>query len=102
MLWIGIIEFGVLMVAFYVLRRSEVIGLKWDAIDFYANTIMIKHTVTRNNLYEKGKIISRDSTKTKSSHRTLPLVPLYREMRLQNAERFAAGVTILKTLIISM
>ena len=27
-------EFGVIMAAFYGLRRSEIVGLKWDAIDF--------------------------------------------------------------------
>lgn len=28
------IELGVILAAFYGLRRSEVVGLKWDAIDF--------------------------------------------------------------------
>lgn len=38
------LEIPVLLAAFYGLRRSEVIGLKWDAIDFENNTIVIKHT----------------------------------------------------------
>ena len=36
-------EFGVIMAAFYGLRRSEVVGLKWDAIDFENKTISIHH-----------------------------------------------------------
>ncbi len=31
------------MTAFYGLRRSEALGLKWDAIDFERNTITIRH-----------------------------------------------------------
>lgn len=38
-------ELMILMTAFYGLRRSEVLGLKWDAFDFENNTITIKHTV---------------------------------------------------------
>lgn len=33
------IEFAVLVAAFYGLRRSEIVGLKWDAIDFENKTI---------------------------------------------------------------
>ena len=36
-------EFGVIMAAFYGLRRSEVVGLKWDVIDFENETIRIQH-----------------------------------------------------------
>ena len=32
------IELGVILAAFYGLRRSEVVGLKWDAIDFEKKT----------------------------------------------------------------
>ena len=32
-------ELMILMTAFYGLRRSEVLGLKWDAFDFENNTI---------------------------------------------------------------
>lgn len=39
------IEFAVIMGAFYGLRRSEIIGLKWDAIDFEKKTLTIKHVV---------------------------------------------------------
>ena len=40
------IELGVILGAFYGLRRSEAVGLKWYAIDFKKKTITIRHTVT--------------------------------------------------------
>ena len=75
-------EFGVIMAAFYGLRRSEVVGLKWDAIDFEQNTITIRHTVTSCDLDGKRVLVASDTTKTKSSMRTLPLVPFMRERLL--------------------
>ncbi|MCH5287273.1 MAG: site-specific integrase [Christensenellaceae bacterium] len=77
------LELPVMLAAFYGLRRSEVVGLKWDAIDFAANTITIKHTVASCVIDGKRMEIASDTTKTKSSMRTLPLVPLFREMLLQ-------------------
>ena len=35
------IELGVILAAFYGLRRSEVVGLRWEAIDFQKKTITI-------------------------------------------------------------
>lgn len=68
------IELAVILGAFYGLRRSEVVGLKWDAIDYERKTITIKHTVTEVTVDGKVTIIDKERTKTKSSHRTLPLV----------------------------
>lgn len=76
------LELPVMLAAFYGLRRSEVVGLKWDAVDFKANTITIRHTVTTCNLDGKQLVIASDTTKTKSSMRTLPLVPIFREKLL--------------------
>jgi len=72
------LELGVILGAFYGLRRGEVVGLKWSAIDFEANTITIEHTVTTAFFDGKGHIIEDDTTKSKSSFRTLPLVPQFR------------------------
>ena len=63
----------ILLTAFYGLRRSEVLGLKWSAIDFVNKTITIKHTIVEVKINGKNKILGKDRTKTKSSHRTLPL-----------------------------
>ena len=68
------LELPVLVAAFYGLRRGEVVGLRWDAIDFERNTITIRHTVTSTLIDGKERIIAQDSAKTKSSMRTLPLV----------------------------
>lgn len=75
-------ELPVLLGAFYGLRRSEIVGLKWSAIDFEQNTITISHTVTSCNLDGKCVIVAKDTTKTKSSRRTLPLVPYFHEKLL--------------------
>ncbi len=55
---------------YYGLRRSELLGLRWGAIDFGKGEIAINHTVVRG---EHGDIF-RDNVKTKSSHRYLPLL----------------------------
>ncbi len=68
-----VLHLVILLTAFYGLRRSEVLGLKWSAIDFENKTITIKHTVVEINLNGKKKILSKDRTKTNSSYRILPL-----------------------------
>ena len=78
-----LIELPVMLAAFYGLRRSEVLGLKWDAIDFEKKTITIKHTVTQTTLDGKSVIIEKDRTKTKSSYRTLPLVKPFEDALLR-------------------
>lgn len=67
---------------FYGMRRGEIPGLKWDAIDFESNTFVIRHTVTQTYLDGKTILVQADRTKNKSSQRTMPLIPVFRE-RLQ-------------------
>ena len=76
------LEIPVLLASFYGLRRSEVLGLKWDAIDFEANTLEIKHIVTQASIDGKKVLVQADRAKTKSSLRTLPLVPPIRDRLL--------------------
>lgn len=73
------LELPVLVAAFYGLRRGEVLGLKWDAIDFNRGTLTIKRTVTQTKIDGKYQVIEQDSAKTKSSLRTLPLVGSFKE-----------------------
>jgi len=80
------LELPVLVAAFYGLRRGEVVGLKWDAIDFERGAITIKRTVTSIQVDGKTQIIEQNSAKTKSSMRTLPLVGSFREYFLQVKE----------------
>ena len=77
------LELGVMLGAFYSLRRAETVGLRWDAIDFEANTLTIKHTVTTATVDGKHLVVADDTTKTKSSFRTLPLVPSFKEKLLE-------------------
>jgi integrase len=81
----GKLELAV-MLGFYGLRRSEIVGLKWDAVDFKQNTITIKYTVTACNLDGKRQIVEKDRTKNKSSRRTLPMIPALRDKLLQMKE----------------
>lgn len=83
----NMLEIPVVLASFYGLRRSEVIGLKWSAIDFQRNTITISHTVTSCNLRGKHMEVAQDTTKTKSSLRTLPLVPSVRDMLMRARDR---------------
>lgn len=68
------LELIIQFAAFYGLRRGEVLGLRWDAIDFAAGTFTIRHTVTTASVEGKHLLIQADRAKTKSSLRTLPLV----------------------------
>ena len=76
------LEFGVMLAAFYGLRRGEVCGLKWDAIDFERKTITIRHTVVQTKVDGSTMLVKKDRTKTKSSHRTLPLVKPFEDFLL--------------------
>jgi len=55
---------------FYGLRKEEVIGLRWSAIDFKNKTISICHTVTKQD-----KVYKSDETKTSSSRRKYDMHP---------------------------
>ncbi|WP_211296427.1 site-specific integrase [Paenibacillus donghaensis] len=76
-------ELAVILAAFYGLRRSEALGLKWSAIDLINKTITIKHTVTSGSLNGKLITIEKDRTKNKASRRTLPLVDAFYELLLR-------------------
>ena len=60
------------------------VGLKWDSVDFSANTLTIKHTVSKVT-----KTVEKDKTKNASSHRSFPLVPDIKELLLDLQEREA-------------
>lgn len=53
---------------YYGLRRSELLGLKYSAIDFRNNTLSIQHTITKVK-----SIHAEDNTKTKAGRRILRL-----------------------------
>ena len=65
------------------LRRSEVLGLRWQAVNFDDNTIVINHTVTEATIDGKKTIIAANRTKTKSSYRSFPMSETVREKLLE-------------------
>ena len=81
------LELPVLVAAFYGFRRGEVLGLKWDAIDFERGTISVIRTVTTITVDGKQTEIEQQSAKTKSSLRSLPLVSNIREKLLALREQ---------------
>ena len=81
------LEFAVYMAAYYGLRREEVCGLRWEAVDFQYKTITIKHTVSEVTVDGKFQLLLKDTTKNKSSFRTLPLSDSTISMLLEMKER---------------
>ena len=55
------------LTALYGLRRSEVLGLCWDCVDFEAETITIRRTVSKCMT-----VVAKDKTKNTSSRRSFP------------------------------
>lgn len=76
------IELVILLTAFYGLRRSEVIGLKWSAFDFNHDCFSIRHTVTTCTVKGERVTVKKDKAKNKSSLRTYPLIPFIKERLL--------------------
>jgi integrase len=76
-------ELIVNIAAYYGFRKSEILGLKWDAIDFDKKTISVKHKV----IVIKKKIIKSDQLKTHASYRTLPLIPQIEKLLLEKRKQ---------------
>lgn len=59
----------IMITVLYGLRRSELLGLKWDSIDFDKETVTICHTVSKCT-----KVVEKNKTKNNSSKRTYPMM----------------------------
>lgn len=66
------------MTLYYGLRRSEVLGLKWSAIDFENDIVEIKHTVVKHTT-----IVAKDKTKTAAGKRKYALLPEIKTVLLE-------------------
>ena len=75
-------ETAFVLAATYGLRRSEAAGLRWQAIDFNTNSMLINHTAISSS----GKVTYSDRVKSDASYRTLPLMSGMREYLLQLQE----------------
>ncbi len=74
------------------MRRSEVLGLRWQDVDLDEGVVHVRHKLTQVN----GALISGNKTKTPSGRRDIPLHPRVverlREHRQQQlTQRLAAG-----------
>lgn len=78
--------------AYYGFRRSELVGLKWDAIDFKNKMITIKHKV----LHVNNKFYLSDTLKTTASHRTLPLLPEIESLLIERKEEIEKNKELFK------
>lgn len=69
------------------MRVGEVLGLRWEDIDFENDVIDVNHTLMH---YDKGKgkgsSFKINPPKTKSSRRTVPMLPKVREALLREKE----------------
>ena len=95
-----VIEIPVLLATYYGLRRSEVVGLKWSAIDFDNDCLYINHTVVQvsgcaNKLVE-GKLVAKDRTKSIHSNRKLPLYKEVKDALLEKKRQIELNKQLLK------
>lgn len=67
------LELPIHLAVYYGLRREEVIGLKWDAIDFQYRTMTIKNTALEAFVDGEHELLLKETTKNDSSFRTMPL-----------------------------
>lgn len=81
------LELCVKIASYYGLRRSEVLGLRWSAIDMKHKTISISHKVIEAEVDGKFVPKGEDVLKTKSSFRTLPLIPAVETLLLEEKEK---------------
>lgn len=70
----------IFLAAFYGLRRSEALGVRWSSINLQTGMISISTTVVKEN--HDGNtltVVREDMTKTETSMRSLPLCPYTHE-----------------------
>ena len=76
------IRLPILFAIFYGLRRSEIVGLKWSAIDFVNKQFTIKHVLVEDPLNYMN-VQGIDRTKNLSSYRTFPIADFILEELLK-------------------
>lgn len=64
------------LLALSSLRQSEILGLRWDAVDLDAGVLYIRETAVRD---EDGKLARKKATKNASSRRAVPIIKPLRD-----------------------
>lgn len=76
------LNLAVNLAALLGLRRSEIVGLKWENVYFKENYIFVKNSI----VVVKGKFVEK-TTKTKNSKRKMEMPPVIRAMLLEEHKR---------------
>ena len=77
----------VMLTVYYGVRRSEVLGLKWSAIDEEHNLIHLRHKIIEDKSGKQTVLRGMDIMKTKSSMRSLPLFDFIKDELHRERER---------------
>lgn len=72
----------------YGLRREEILGLTWNAIDFKNKSITIRKTVGRGKYDAVTQFLIKDIPKNKSSYRTLPMFDFIADLLKKYKEKY--------------
>ena len=64
------------LLALSSLRQSEILGLRWENVDFENGVIRITETAVRD---ENGNLVHKPTTKNSASRRTIPMMQPLRE-----------------------
>lgn len=82
------LELPLVIATVYSLRREEVLGITWNAIDFKHKAIVISKTVERGKYLGVTQFLFKDIPKNKSSYRTLPLFDFIADLLLKYKEQY--------------
>ena len=85
----------IMLTAMYGFRRSEVLGLKWNAIDFENKLISVQHKVLETKIDGKREIYLSDKLKNQTSNRTLPLLPQAEKLLLDKKNEIEKNKVLL-------
>ena len=72
----------------YGLRREEILGLTWNAVDFKNKSITIRKTVGRGKYDGVTQFLIKDIPKNKSSYRTLPMFDFIADLLKKYKEKY--------------
>lgn len=85
----------------YGLRREEILGLTWNAIDFKNKSITIRKTVGRGKYDGVTQFLIKDIPKNKSSYRTLPLFDFITDLLKKYKEKYKLNEKIFGNIYIT-
>ena len=85
----------------YGLRREEILGLTWNAIDFKNKSITIRKTVGRGKYDGVTQFLIKDIPKNKSSYRTLPMFDFIADLLKKYKEKYKLNEKIFGNIYIT-